>query len=206
MKEEEKNQLNLPKIASIKNVKSLLIFRKIFSFLNKEIKLRIIIYNKSVNKKLNIDIKDYINFSGRKFYYINGKKIEMSIEKKIKVFEGEYLNKKRNGKGKEYHDNGIIKFEGEYLNGKKNGKGKEYYDNGKLKFEGEYLKGKRNGKGKEYNDNGSLKFEGEYLNDRKWKGEGEEYDYFGNLLFKGKYLDGKQNNGIKFIIIIHPKI
>ena len=33
--------------------------------------------------------------------------------------EGEYLNGKRNGKGKEYYENGNIKFEGEYLNGKK---------------------------------------------------------------------------------------
>ena len=40
-------------------------------------------------------------------------------------------------------------FEGEYLNGERNGKGKEYdYDNGKLEFEGEYLNGERNGKGK----------------------------------------------------------
>ena len=36
-------------------------------------------------------------------------------------------------------DNGeIIEFEGEFLNGKKSGKGKEYLDN-KLIFEGEYL-------------------------------------------------------------------
>ena len=33
----------------------------------------------------------------------------------------------------------MLKFEGEYLNGEKNGKGKEYHDNGKLKYEGEYL-------------------------------------------------------------------
>jgi hypothetical protein len=32
-------------------------------------------------------------------------------------------------------------FEGEYLNNEKNGKGKEF-ENGKLLFEGEYLKGK----------------------------------------------------------------
>ena len=30
-------------------------------------------------------------------------------------------------------------FEGEYLNGLKNGKGKEYYKNGQIEFEGEYL-------------------------------------------------------------------
>ena len=56
-------------------------------------------------------------------------------------------------------------FEGEYLNGKRNGKGKEYNDNGELIFEGEYLNGKRwNGKGKEYNDDDGLIFEGKYKN------------------------------------------
>ena len=45
---------------------------------------------------------------------------------------------------------GILIYEGEYLNGKRNGKGKEYYNNNQLKFEGEYLNGKRSGKGIEY--------------------------------------------------------
>ena len=36
----------------------------------------------------------------------------------------------------------MVEFEGEYLNGKRNGKGKEYsYWNGNLQFEGEYLSG-----------------------------------------------------------------
>ena len=49
-----------------------------------------------------------------------------------------------NGKVKEYNKNNEqIKFEGEYLNGKKNGKGKEYNLNGNLLYEGEYLNGKR---------------------------------------------------------------
>jgi len=38
------------------------------------------------------------------------------------MFEGEYLNGERNGKGKEYNHDDTLKFEGEYLNGKK----KEY--------------------------------------------------------------------------------
>ena len=51
-----------------------------------------------------------------------------------------------------YGYNDELIFEGEYLNGKRNGKGKEYYSyNRKLEFEGEYLNGQRNGKGKEYN-------------------------------------------------------
>ena len=57
------------------------------------------------------------------------------------IFEGKFLNGKRNGKGKEYYENGEIDFEGEYLNGKRNGKGKEYDRSfGKVIFEGEYLK------------------------------------------------------------------
>ncbi len=41
---------------------------------------------------------------------------------------------------------------------KKNGKGKEYYDNGELKFEGEYLNGKRwNGIG--VNKNKEIEYE-----------------------------------------------
>ena len=70
-----------------------------------------------------------------------------------------------NGKVKEYDHfyGGTIKFDGEYLNGKKNGKGKEYW-NGILEYEGEFLNDKRNGKGKEYDDQGEIIFEGEYLN------------------------------------------
>ena len=73
---------------------------------------------------------------------------------------------------KEYDEFFELKFEGEYLNGKRNRKGKEYYTfNGKLVFEGEYLNGKRNGRGKEYYDNGKLEFEGEYLYSYKIKGK-----------------------------------
>ena len=43
-------------------------------------------------------------------------------------------------------------FEGEYLNGKKNGNWKEYNRKGSLMFEGEYLNGKKNGNWKEYNE------------------------------------------------------
>ena len=49
----------------------------------------------------------------------------------------------KNGKGHvieyDYYCNLI--FEGEYLNGLRNGKGKEYDLDGKLQFEGEYLNG-----------------------------------------------------------------
>ena len=96
------------------------------------------------------------------------------------IFEGEYLNHKRNGKGKEYYCDGVLKFEGEYLDGQRwngkgynkngsmdfqikdgSGKGKEYYNDDQLEFEGEYLNGRKNGKGKEYYNDGNIEFEDE---------------------------------------------
>ena len=57
-----------------------------------------------------------------------------------------YELKNGNGKVREYDiNNDKLKFEGEYLNGKRNGKGKEYGYNGKLKFEGQFLNDKRIG-------------------------------------------------------------
>ena len=97
--------------------------------------------------------------------------------------------KNANGLIEEFNKNGNLEFEGEYLNGKRNGNGKEY-DCGILIFEGDYLNGKRNGKGKEY-DYGELIFEGEYLNDKK-NGIGKEYDYAGKLVYKGEYKKGEK--------------
>ena len=59
------------------------------------------------------------------------------------IYEGEYLDGKRNGKGKEY-DNILGKiFEGEFLNGKKwKGKETEYNLDHKVYRENEYIEGK----------------------------------------------------------------
>ena len=69
-------------------------------------------------------------------------------------------------------------FEGEYKDDIKNGKGKEYYK-GKLMFEGEYKNGHKNGIGKEYDITGEIIFEGMYLNDERsnQKGKKENFNY-----------------------------
>ena len=41
------------------------------------------------------------------------------MNSRILIFEGKYENKKRNGKGKEYYENGKLKFEGEYIDNKR---------------------------------------------------------------------------------------
>ena len=77
-------------------------------------------------------------------------------------------------------------YDGEYLNGKKNGEGKEY-DDGKLQFEGEYLYDYRL-KGREY-INERLEYEGEYLFNKKYNGKG--YDEDCNIIYELKNGTGK---------------
>ena len=96
-----------------------------------------------LNNKRHGNGKEYFSNGNVKFEgkYLNGKKwTGIGYDKNNKkMFEIE------NGKGhiKGYIDfNDYSIFEGEYLNGEKNGKGKEYSIN-KLKFEGEYLNGKK---------------------------------------------------------------
>ena len=65
---------------------------------------------------------------------------------KIYDKNGNVINEIKNGNGKirEFDIDGeYLKFEGELLNGERNGKGKEYDENGQLKFEGEYSYGER---------------------------------------------------------------
>ena len=80
--------------------------------------------------------------------------LHLNILLQILIFEGEYFNGERNGKGKEYKYSDLV-FESQYLNGRRNGEGKEYdYLSGKLIFEGEYLNGNKwNGNGYKNNNN-----------------------------------------------------
>ena len=200
---------------SLNKVKISFFVRLLFHHLNEKRKLKIINYNKYIQKLLGINIINYKIFYGKYIEYeSDGKAREYYYYNDNLVYEGEYLN----GKGKEYDEfeENIILFEGEYFNGKRNGKGKEYhFDSKNSKFEGEYLKGKKwNGKGydidgnilyelkdgngfiREYNNYFSLEFEGEYKNGEK-NGKGKEY-YENIIIFDGEYLNGKKWNGKLF--------
>ena len=144
--------------------------------------------NQKTLKNMVMDIKD-ININGDK----NGKRKEYYKEKLI--YEGEFLEGKRNGHGKEYHfTEGYSLYEGEFVEGKRNGKGKEYYDNGKIKFEGEYFDSKINKKGKECNKEGELIREGEFNNDSLWIGKIYPTKFDKN---EEEYLYGERHGKIK---------
>ena len=197
----------------LKNVKSVFFIRIIFSHLEDKKKLKIIKYNKIIQKNINISIINYKHFQGKYIVYESdefGKEYN-GINDHL-IFEGEYYEGERNGFGREFNEYGNIIFEGEYLNGKRknineseniiikrinisgNGEGKEYDNKGKLLFIGEYIDGDRNGKGREYYYNGCLKYEGEYLNDKR-NGKGKEYYDDNKLLFEGEYINNKKWEG-----------
>jgi len=137
-----------------KYTKSFYVVNIIFSFLSEEKKLNLIKYNKKFQNKLGIDIHYYKELSGKELRVdTNGIRKEYKLNTKILIFEGEYLNGKKNGKGKEYYYDGKLKFEGEYLNGNKV-KGKGYNNNGKIIFSLE-----KTGEGKELYSNGRLMLE-----------------------------------------------
>ena len=157
----------------LEKIKSTYFLIELFSYLTFEKKLKIIKYNKRYQSNFNLNIIDYRLISGRYIKYETETKAkECDDFNNLVLFEGEYLNGQRNGKGKELDGFNTVKFEGEYKNGKRNGKGKEY-NNSKnfVDFEGEYINGKRNGKGAEYYYLGQIYFDGEYLNGEKWKGK-----------------------------------
>ena len=207
------------------NIKSSYTIKFIFSYIKEKQKLEMLKYNLTLQKSIDINLNNYRCFTGKILVYDESKKIakEYFGYNDVLVYEGEYLNGKRNGKGKEYSefdfdiDIDILKFEGEYLNGKRHGKGKEYDERSmNLKFEAEYLEGKRNGKGKEYyvdyRNEIYLIFDGEYLDNKELvgtkndkygkfldklnhtKGAGKEYETnYGNLIYEGEYLNGKRH-------------
>ena len=123
----------------LENIKSIFFTKKIFSILDDGIKLKLIRYNKNLQNKIDIDIMNYKRFAKRYIVYEENKKVkEYDSYNDGLIFEGEYLNGKRNGYGKEYDGKGNLLYEGEYLNGEKNGKFKKYDEYGNILYEIDY--------------------------------------------------------------------
>ena len=179
----------------LRKIRSKYITKNIFSYINEKTKLNLIKFNKKLQKELFIKIINYQILSGRYIEYETNDTIkEYNAYNDLLIYEGEFKEGKRNGKGKEYNNEGKLIYEGEYLNGIVNGKGKKF-NNGILMFEGEYLNGLVNGKGKEYDIDNNIMFEGEYLNGIRWNGKGKDYDINNNIIFEGEYLKGNRWNG-----------
>ena len=164
----------------INEINSAFFKRIVFSILPTSKLFKIIKYNKNLQNLLNVNIVDFMSFSGR------------------------YVIYEKNGFGKEYNScNDKLIYEGEYLHGERNGKGVEYYHRRPEKlFEGEFKNGKRHGKGIEYNRIGDIIFEGEYKYGKKWNGIGNKYDnrkYYEIINGKGKVIESNVSGTMFYV-------
>ena len=201
----------------LEKIKSIFFIKKLLFQLDTKRKLVLFRYNKHLQNFINVNFNHYKIVSGKYILYEDKEKRkakEYLYFNDRRIFEGEYFQGKRHGKGKEYNANNELIYEGEYSKGKKHGLGKEYDNFGQLIFEGEYLYGKKwngilkfqhndysikNGKGiiKEYIED-NLIYEGEYNNGEK-NGKCKLHFIDGKLLFEGEYLNGKIWNGNGYI-------
>ncbi len=78
-----------------------------------------------------------------------------------KSLEGRYLNNKRDGIWKSWHDDGSLWSEGSFVAGQREGVGTVYFPNGQKQIEGHYKHGKRVGKWKYWDESGNLLNEAE---------------------------------------------
>ena len=148
-----------------RKIRSNYLLKEILIYMGDKRKLNLIKYNKTMQAIAGLNLIDFRRFSGRYIIEEDCRIKEYNSYDDSLIFEGEYSNGKRNGKGKEYNEEGKLIFEGEYLNGKK-WKGIEYVydeDTTRIIFECEYTNGERNAERKEYNKyNRYLLFYGKY--------------------------------------------
>ena len=92
------NNIDLNCINLIKNIKLIFFIKRLFSFMNEKNKLKILQYNKNLQETIDIRLINYKFYSGRYIIYdTNEKGREYNGNNDELIFEGEYLNGKRNG-------------------------------------------------------------------------------------------------------------
>ena len=102
-------------VTQINKIKSVIIVKRVFSFLDEKTKLSLINHNKKIQKKLNIDIENFKKESQRyRIILENGKGQEFLINTNYLIFEGEYKNGKKHGIGYEYYYNKNLTLDEEY--------------------------------------------------------------------------------------------
>ena len=90
----------------LKNVEASYFIKLLFSYLEEKKKLGIVKYNERLKHMIDISLINYKYFSRKYLIHENGKVKEYIGYNDQLIYEGEYLNGKRNGKGKEYNEKG----------------------------------------------------------------------------------------------------
>ena len=74
----------------------------------------------------------------------------------LKDTDNQYLDGKKHGKHKRWHENGQLWEECNYVNGEEHGVYREWYENGQLMYEYNWVNGKLHGLYRRWLENGQL--------------------------------------------------
>ena len=86
-----------------------------------------------------------------------------NYKKEFGVYEGDFLNNMRSGKGRmEWASGGC--YEGDFLDNSRSGKGRMTWPSGEY-YEGDFIDGKMEGTGTYYAADGSVKYSGQWIQD-----------------------------------------
>lgn len=110
--------------------------------------------------------------------------------------EGIYKRNLLNGLATDYWKSGKIEFKGQYVNGRRTGRGKRYHDNEKntIEAEGNFLRGRLKGKAKTFYPNGKIHKEGIFDGSMK---SGKKYYSSGTGYEIGNYDFGRRHGMMK---------
>jgi antitoxin component YwqK of YwqJK toxin-antitoxin module len=115
------------------------------------------------------------------------------------LYDGLFVNGRKEGLIRKWHRNGQLKHEVNYVNGQEEGLERNWYDNGQLKHENNYVNGVREGFSRQWFENGQLKEEGNFKNNR-YHGNWAFYHKNGNKHAIGAFNEsdgkGKGSTGI----------
>ncbi|CAN7732177.1 hypothetical protein LJR153_006227 [Paenibacillus sp. LjRoot153] len=127
----------------------------------------------------------------------NGKIVaDPKKDKKDARYVGDLVDGLYSGKGKLYHDNGILAYEGDYEKGLKNGNGALYDEQGHLVYKGAFTADVYNGAGALYDEKQRVIYIGEFQNG-KFGGAGKLFVPSGDLLYEGAFNGGMYNGAGK---------
>jgi antitoxin component YwqK of YwqJK toxin-antitoxin module len=107
----------------------------------------------------------------------------------IKMAEGTYVNKLKDGEWVYYDEQGLLISKETYVEGKKHGLCTTYYNNGHLLEEKHYVNGVETGPWKQYFTDGGLKTDAVYSNG-KLEGSAKFYFPDGKIAASGNYIHG----------------
>ena len=77
-----------------RKIRSSVILQKVFKYIDNILKLKIALYNKVIQRKLNLDLNDFKRYSGKYTKEIWGNVYEYNASNGL-IFEGNYSNGKK---------------------------------------------------------------------------------------------------------------